>query len=94
MNGASAYRERVIVPPTEVIRQMSDEELADFRERLIDAADAVDQQIAAAWATNQPNITRLIRSQLARSHFREGLATVKAEQQERGLIPIEDDNRG
>lgn len=78
-------RERVIVPPTNVIQDMSDEDIMSLRIKLVDAAQTIENQIKTAFSDGTPEQDWLIRSQSALSHMRRGLAVIKATLAARGV---------
>lgn len=77
--------ERVIVPPTNVIQDMSNEDIMELRIKLVDAAQTIENQIKTAFSDGTPEQDWLIRSQSALSHMRRGLAVIKATLAARGV---------
>lgn len=78
-------RERVIVPPTEAIQEMSTDDVQQLRIKLVDAAQTIENQIKNAYSAGNPDQEWLIRSQSALSHMRRGLAIIKAVLASRGV---------
>jgi len=76
-------QKRVIVPPTDEIVAMTDDELAALRTDLVEAQQLIEAQIASAKAMPVVDSDWLIRSNGALSHMRRGLAVIKAEQTRR-----------
>lgn len=86
-------QKRVIVPPNDVILDMTDEQLVELRADLVEAQQLIEVQIAAARSNGPVDADWMIRSNGALAHMRRGLATIKAEQTRRnggrppGLAP-------
>ena len=77
-------QKRVIVPPSEEIVEMTDEELLALRTDLVEAQQMIEAQIATAKSASvSVDSDWLIRSNGALSHMRRGLAVIKAEQTRR-----------
>ncbi len=83
-------QKRVVVPPTDQIVQMGDDELGVLRADLVEAQQLIEAQIAASKVSPAVDSDWLIRSNGALAHFRRGLAAIKAEQTKRnGGRPVQ-----
>jgi hypothetical protein len=76
-------QKRVVVPPTDEIVQMGDDELGVLRADLVEAQQLIEAQIAASKVSPAVDSDWLIRSNGALAHMRRGLAAIKAEQTKR-----------
>lgn len=76
-------QKRVVVPPTDEIVQMGDDQLGVLRADLVEAQQLIEAQIAAAKVSPAVDSDWLIRSNGALAHMRRGLAAIKAEQMKR-----------
>jgi len=76
-------QKRVVVPPSDEIVEMTDDELLALRTDLVEAQQLIEAQITAAKAAPVVDSDWLIRSNGALAHMRRGLATIRAEQTRR-----------
>jgi thymidine phosphorylase len=76
-------QKRVVVPPSNEIIQMTDEQLNALRLELVDAQQMIEAQIKAAKDGGSSDAEWLIRSGGALAHMRRGLAAIKSEQTRR-----------
>lgn len=76
---------RVVVPPSDAIVDMTDEDLNALRADLVDAKQVIEQQIKIARESGNDNGDWLIRSSGALAHMDRGLRAIKQEQIRRGV---------
>jgi len=77
-------QKRVVVPPSDEIVEMTDDELLALRTDLVEAQQLIEAQIATAKSASvSVDSDWLIRSNGALAHMRRGLAVIKAEQTRR-----------
>lgn len=72
-------RPRIVVPPYEDLINMPTDQLLALRVELVDAATSIETQIAESKNDGTFDPIWEQRSHAALSHFRRGLATIKAE---------------
>lgn len=72
-------RPRIVVPPYEDLINMPTDQLLELRVELVDAATSIETQIAESKNDGTYDPIWEQRSHAALSHFRRGLATIKAE---------------
>lgn len=78
-------QKRIVVPPSDEIVAMRDDELISLRAELVEAQQLIEVQVRAARDVGGVDSDWLIRSNGALAHFRRGLSVIKGELLKRGV---------